>query len=115
MSENEDFEDYDLEIEEEEEVIESKKPVKSKFPKGSQIKLVFRSTIGPSEKLEELTVDADLAVSELKTTLGNVIGLDPEGFHLSIAGRTLDADDILSNYEIEDGQEVLIIPVSTAG
>ncbi|MFX0208744.1 MAG: ubiquitin-like domain-containing protein [Candidatus Hodarchaeota archaeon] len=115
MSENDDIEDFDLEIEEEKEVVESKKPVKSKIPKGSQVKLVFRSTIGPGEKLEELTVDADLAVAELKATLGNIIGLDPDGFHLSIGGRTLDTDDILSNYEIEDGQEVLIIPVSTAG
>ncbi|MFX1511429.1 MAG: ubiquitin-like domain-containing protein [Promethearchaeota archaeon] len=115
MSKNDDIEDFDLEIEEEEEVIESKKPVKSKIPKGLQVKLVFRSTIGPGEKLEELSVDPDLAVAELKETLSKVIGLDPDSFHLSIAGRTLDADDILSNYEIEDGQEVLIIPVSTAG
>ena len=36
-------------------------------------------------------------------------------FHLSISGRTLDRDDVLSNYDLEDGLEVLIIPVSTAG
>lgn len=117
MSENEDFDD--LEIEEEEENLETPevrtKVPTTKVPKGSRITLYFRSTIGPGEKLEKLTVDPEMAVLELKETLGGIFGLDPQDFHLSISGRTLDADDVLSNYDIEDGLECLIIPVSTAG
>ena len=117
MSENEDF--NDLEIEEEEENLEipevrTKVPT-TKVPTGSRITLFFRSTIGPGEKLEKLTVDPEMAVLDLKETLGGIFGLDPQEFHLSISGRTLDTDDVLSNYEIEDGLECLIIPVSTAG
>jgi hypothetical protein len=81
-----------------------------------QIKyLFFRSTIGPGEKLEKLSIDPEMGVSELKETLGGIFGLDPQDFHISISGRTLDRDDVLSNYDLENGLECLIIPVSTAG
>jgi hypothetical protein len=117
MSENEDFDD--LEIEEEEETAEipdvkTKKPT-SNVSAGSRVTLFFRSTIGPGEKLEKLTVDPEMAVLDLKETLGGIFGLDPQDFHLSISGRTLDTDDVLSNYDLEEGLECLIIPVSTAG
>ncbi|MFX0173428.1 MAG: hypothetical protein ACFE9L_16160 [Candidatus Hodarchaeota archaeon] len=117
LSDNEDFDE--LEIEEEEEDIETPpirtKEPSAKVPTGSRITLFFRSTIGPGEKLEKLTIDPEMAVLELKETLGGIFGLDPQDFHLSISGRTLDADDILSNYDLEEGLECLIIPVSTAG
>ncbi len=117
MSNNEDIDEFD-EIENEgegtETPIQSKTP-KSKTPKGSRITLFFRSTIGPGEKLEKLTIDPEMAVQELSTTIGEIFGLDPQDFHLSISGRTLDRDDVLSNYDLEDSLEVLIIPVSTAG
>jgi hypothetical protein len=117
MSENEDFDD--LEIEEEGENIETPvvttKVPTSKAPSDSRVNLFFRSTIGPGEKLEKLTVDPEMGVLDLKETLGRIFGLDPQDFHISISGRTLDTDDVLSNYDIEDGLECLIIPVSTAG
>jgi len=113
--ENSDFEDLDIELDEYEEDEPPKKPIKAKTPFGVRVSLVFRSTIGPGEKMEKLTVDPDVPVKELKRTLGSMLGLDPENFHLSVAGRTLDSDDVLSNYDIADDEEVLIIPVSTAG
>jgi hypothetical protein len=117
MSENEDFDE--LEIEEEEKETE-KSEMKAKIPTtkrptSSRVTLFFRSTIGPGEKLEKLIVDPETVVLELKKTIGGIFALDPQDFHLSIAGRTLDPDDVLSNYDLEDGSEVLIIPVSTAG
>lgn len=117
MSENEDFDEFD---EPEEEGNESLSPIQektpqSKRPQGSRINLFFRSTIGPGEKLEKLNVDPEMSVKELSTTLGDIFGLDPQDFHLSVSGRTMDNDDVLSNYELEDGIEILIIPVSTAG
>ncbi|PWI47047.1 hypothetical protein CEE45_13820 [Candidatus Heimdallarchaeota archaeon B3_Heim] len=116
MSENEEF----IEFEEEEEEgqndssIQSKVP-RSKIPNGQRITLFFRSTIGRHEKQEKLTVDPELSVRELAATVGEIFALDTQDFHLSISGRTLDSDDVLSNYDLEDGLEVLIIPVSTAG
>ena len=117
MSENEDFEELD---ELDEEIQETERPIQSKTPspkmtEGTTVNLFFRSTIGPREKLEKLGVDPNMAVNELKITIGEIFGLNPQDFHLSISGRTLDSDDIVSNYEVEDGMEVLIIPVSTAG
>ena len=114
MSKDDDFEELDFEeLEIEEEIVDNKP--KSNLPPGSRVNLFFRSTIGPGERLEKITVDSNISEAELKNTIGQIFGLEPEDFHLSIAGRTLDADDILSNYDIEDGVEVLIIPVSTAG
>jgi hypothetical protein len=114
--EDEDFED--LEIEEEDISVET--PIQPKTPEkkepiGDRVTLFIRSTIGPSEKLEKLTVDPNISIQELAKTVGQIFGLDSQEFHLSISGRTLDPDDILSNYQLEDGVECLIIPISTAG
>jgi hypothetical protein len=110
---SDDFEDLNIEPQEEPPAA----PVRTKHPVGSRVKVTmfFRSTIGPGEKLEKLTVDSEMPVAELKQTIGAIFSLAPEDFHLSFAGRVADPDDILSNYDIEDGSEALIIPVSTAG
>jgi hypothetical protein len=113
MSENEDFDELEIEEEEEEEILEAQ--MRTKVPSGTQIALFFRSTIGPGEKLEKISVNPEMGVSELKETLGGIFGLSPQDFHISISGRTLDSDDVLSNYDIENGLECLINPVSTAG
>jgi len=115
MSEFDDFEDLEIEIEEEEEEVTTPKAKVPRAPSGQRINLFFRSTIGPSEKIEKLTVDSSMAVRELKQTVSQIFGLDPQDFHLSVAGRTIDTDDVLDNYDVTDGEEVLIIPVSTAG
>lgn len=117
MSENEEFIEFEEEEGEEgqnDSSIQSKVS-RSKVPNGQRITLFFRSTIGRHEKQEKLTVDPELSVRELAATVGEIFALDPQDFHLSISGRTLDSDDVLSNYDLENGLEVLIIPVSTAG
>lgn len=119
---SEDLEELEIEIIEEEESENEKTDteVKDEHPKrefisGERINLFFRSTIGPGEKLEKLMVDPNMAVIDLCETIGQLFGLDSSDFFLSIHGRTLDMDDVLSNYDIDDGTEVLLIPVSTAG
>ena len=114
MSENEDFDEFEELDEQEDDKNRSPVP-ESKIPSGSRITVYFRSTIGPGEKLEKIKVDPETPISELKVTIGSIFALDPQNFHLSIGGRTLDNEDVLSNYELEDGIEALIIPVSTAG
>ncbi len=93
-------------------------PVKSKTPtavKGKKISLFFISTIGPGEKKQKLLVDDSNSVGAVKKTVGNIFGLDPEDFHLSTGGVTMDENSPLKEYGVSDGDEVLLIPASTAG
>ena len=104
-------EDFDEELE----------PVKSKTPStktpsaGKKLTLYFTSTIGPGEKKEKLTVKDANHVSDIKQTLGNLYGLDPNDFHLSSGGVTMDESSRLKDYNINDGDDILLIPASTAG
>ncbi|MBA7515882.1 hypothetical protein ES705_07927 [subsurface metagenome] len=117
---SEEFEEISFDDkEEEEEVIEteikSKTPDKTKTPAGKKISVYFQSTIGPSPKQEKLVVGTDAPISDIKYTVSQIFGLPPDEFHLSHAGRTCDPDDVLEDYDVEDGDTVLLIPVSTAG
>ena len=115
---SEEFEELSFD-EEEEEVEEkdiiSKTPEKSKTPAGKKISVYFQSTIGPSPKQEKLVVATDAPIGDIKYTVSQIFGLPPDEFHLSHAGRTCDPDDTLEDYGVEDGDTVLLIPVSTAG
>lgn len=116
MSEFDD--DLTLDFEEEEQAqpaITSKTPASSKTPAGKKVNVYFQSTVGPSQKQEKMVVSEDAPVGDIKYTVSQVFDLPVEEFHLSHAGRTLDPDDTLSNYDIENGDQILLIPVSTAG
>jgi molybdopterin converting factor small subunit len=73
------------------------------------------STIGPGEKKEKLTVNDGTRVKEIKKTLGNLFGLDPNDFHISSGGVTMDENSQLKDYNLSDGDDILMIPASTAG
>lgn len=96
-------------------------PVKSKTPAsktpaaGKKLTLYFMSTIGPGEKKEKLTVNDSNRVRDIKQTLGNLYGLDPNDFHISSGGVTMDENSSLSDYDVNDGDDILLIPASTAG
>ena len=99
---------------------EEKTPVTSKTPStppagGKKINLYFTSTIGPGEKRQKLLVDDGNTVGAVKQTIGNIFGLDPSDFHLSSGGVTMDDSSPISSYNVSDGDEVLLIPASTAG
>ncbi len=117
-----DFEDLSLDTlpEEEPVLVKSKTPASAKTPSnagpsGPKVNLFFKSTVGPGERTEKMVVGKNATVGDLKYTLGNVFGLDPDDFHLSSAGRTMDENDKVGNYDIGDGDEILLIPHSTAG
>ncbi|MFX0094674.1 MAG: ubiquitin-like protein [Candidatus Hodarchaeota archaeon] len=117
MSNSEEFEDFeDLEeLEEEYEApVKSKAPT-AKIPSERKISLFFKTTVGPGESTEKMVVSKEAPVKDIKYTVGQVFGLRPEDFHLSHAGRTLDPNDTMGNYDVENGDEILLIPVSTAG
>ncbi len=54
-------------------------------------------------------------VSDVKRTLGNLFGLDPDEFHLSSGGVTMDEGDQLRDHNLNNGDDILLIPASTAG
>ena len=98
-----------------EEPLKSKTPA-SKIPSaGKKLTLYFMSTIGPGEKKEKLTVNDSNNVRDIKQTLGNLYGLDPNDFHISSGGVTMDENSTLSDYDVSDGDDILLIPASTAG
>ena len=104
-----------------EEPVEKAPAMKSKTPAvtpaagGRKVNLFFLSTIGPGEKRQKLLVDDGNPISAIKRTVGNIFGLDPNDFHLSSGGVTMDENSPLKQYKINDGDEVLLIPASTAG
>ena len=95
--------------------IKSKSPGRKNPPEGDKITLYFVSTIGPGEKKQKLTINTGNIISDIKETIGNIYGLEPLNFHLSAGGVTLDELRQLNDYAIKDGDDVLIIPASTAG
>ena len=109
------FEEFDEDLELEEVPMKSKTPA-SKIPSAGKKKTVyFVSTIGPGEKKEKLTVNDGNRVEDIKQTLGNLYGLDPNDFHLSSGGVTMDENNTLRDYNVSDGDDILMIPASTAG
>ena len=100
-----------------EEPVKSKTPAsKTKTPSaGKKLTLYFMSTIGPGEKKEKLTVNDGNCVDDIKSTLGNLYGLDPNDFHLSSGGVTMDENSPLRDYDVNNGDDILLIPASTAG
>ncbi len=110
------FEEFDLEEEiEATPAMKSKTPASSKTPAGSKKNVYFQSTVGPSQKQEKMVVSEAAPVGDIKYTVSQLFGLPADEFHLSHAGRTLDPDDTLENYGVDNGDTILLIPVSTAG
>jgi len=95
--------------------IDSKTPSARTVPGGKKISVFFMSTIGPGEKKQKMVVDTGNIVESIKQTVGNLFGLDPADFHLSSGGITLTESDSLLDYNIADGDDILLIPASTAG
>ena len=125
---DEDLEDLDEELEEmyeevteepltktPEEEVESKVPIAKTITEGKKISVFFMSTIGPGEKKQKLTVNDRNLVGDIKETVANLFGLDPADFHLSSGGVTMDENNSLSDYNVRDGDDILLIPASIAG
>ncbi len=115
------FDEFDEDLE----LTEIKTPsLKSKTPAsktpsgpsgGKKISVYFMSTIGPGEKKQKLVVNDGNPVSDIKRTVGNIFALDPNDFHLSSGGVTMDESAPFKEYNVSNGDDVLLIPASTAG
>lgn len=108
------FDEFDEDLIDEESV-KSKTPATKTPSAGKKLTLYFMSTIGPGEKKEKLSVNDSNRVDDIKSTLGNIYGLDPNDFHLSSGGVTMDENNPLRDYDVNNGDDILLIPASTAG
>lgn len=95
--------------------IKFKKPILESEDFFDIIKVYITSTVGPGEKRQDLRIKLSNLVIDLKDTIGKIFGLTPENFHLSSGGITFDEQLLLKDYNLEEGDEILIIPSSTAG
>lgn len=116
---DEDLSDDSEDVYEPPEIVSHNEEPKSKSPspapEGEKISVFFMSTIGPGEKKQKLLVNTGNNAGAIKETVANLFGLDPSDFHLSTGGVTLDETSTLSDYDIRDGDDILLIPASTAG
>ena len=104
--------DEDLESEvPEEDIIDSKTPSRE----SKKITIYFMSTIGPGEKKQKLNVNDGNLISDIKETVGNLFALNPLDFHLSYGGITMDESNPLGEYNVKNGDDILLIPASIAG
>ena len=98
-----------------------KKDFRAKTPEhkisreGKKISVFFLSTIGPGEKKQKLMVNDANQVGDIKETVANLFALDPSDFHLSSGGVTMDENNQLNDYNVADGDDILLIPASIAG
>lgn len=125
---DEDLEDLEEELEEDieenpedplveihEKEVESKTPSTKIIHGGKKISVYFMSTIGPGEKKQKLTINDGNLVGDIKETVANLFGLDPSDFFLSSGGVTMDENIVLRDYNVSDGDDILLIPASIAG
>ncbi|NVM19772.1 MAG: hypothetical protein HWN80_18870 [Candidatus Lokiarchaeota archaeon] len=117
-------EDFDESLDEDIDDPTSKSPtndVRAKTPElkssseGKKISVFFLSTIGPGEKKQKLLVFTGNKVGDIKDTVANLFALDPSDFHLSSGGVTMEETSYLSDYNLVDGDDILLIPASVAG
>ena len=95
----EDFDEFDEDLDDEPvssktpaeaaQPVSSKTPAAKAAPKGEQISLFFESTVGPGGKKQKLLVNTGNSVADVKTTVGNIFGLNPADFHLAQGGVTM--------------------------
>ncbi|MFW9821434.1 MAG: hypothetical protein ACFFE4_00775 [Candidatus Thorarchaeota archaeon] len=114
LEEDLDEEPEDLPSDNVNEEINSKTPIPKIPSEGKKISVYFISTIGP-EKKQKLLVNTGNRVGDIKQTVANLFALDPADFYLSALGITMDEQYALSNYEVDDGDDILLIPASIAG
>jgi hypothetical protein len=112
--------EFDEDLEEEidpipDKEINSKTPAVKPIPEGKKISVYFMSTIGPGEKKQKLLINSGNLVGDIKETVANLFGLDPADFYLSSGGVTMDEQNPLKDYYVDDGDDILLIPASIAG
>ena len=79
------------------------------------INVFIISILKPGEKTRDLKINLNIKISALKETVGNLFGLTPVDFHLSSGGIILSENTQMKDYDIEEGDEIVVIPSRVAG
>ncbi len=78
------------------------------------INIFIISILNPGEKTRDLNINLNNKISALKETVGHLFGLKPANFHLSCGGITFDENLVLKDYNLEEGDEIVVIPSRVA-
>ena len=79
------------------------------------INVFIISILNPGERMRDLNINLNIKISTLKETVGNLFGLTPIDFHLSSGGIILSENTQIKDYDIEEGDEIVVIPSRVAG
>ncbi|MHA1144445.1 MAG: ubiquitin-like domain-containing protein [Candidatus Helarchaeota archaeon] len=91
----------------------AKKPHEAEL--GDPLNIYFKTTVGPGEKTQKLVVNEKAPISEVKYTCGQIFSLDPQDFHFSAGGITMEETKNFADYGVKNDETILLIPTSTAG
>ncbi len=85
-------------------------PPKNKINLKDQIRVYIRSLVEPGEITKLIIVDTTELISTVKKRVGVLFNYELEGFLLSSGGILLSEDKQIQNYDIDDDDEIALIP-----
>lgn len=95
--------------------VKLKPPVQGTSEKEEFVNVYIVSIMNPGKKIQDLTINLKNKISELKKTVGNIFNITHLQFHLSSGGITFDEDLILKDYNLDNGDEIVVIPSRVVG
>lgn len=75
-----------------------------------QLRVYVRSLVEPGEKTKIIIVDTKDSINTVKKQIGILFNYDLENFHLSSGGILLNPKSHIDDYEIDDDDEIALIP-----
>ncbi|MFX0028206.1 MAG: ubiquitin-like protein [Candidatus Hermodarchaeota archaeon] len=78
-----------------------------------QIRVYVRSLVEPGEKTKIVIVDTSDIVNNVKNKIGVLFNYEQDVFHLSSGGILLNPESHIDDYDIDDDDEIALIPSRT--
>jgi hypothetical protein len=78
---------------------------------GEKLRVYVRSLLEPGEKTKLMIIDADELVSSIKQKVAILFDYNQVDFLLSSGGILLDEDSLIKEYDIDDDDEIALIPI----
>jgi len=76
----------------------------------NNIRVYVRSLVEPGEKTRIITIETTELINTIKERVGILFNYDLEDFHLSSGGILLDQNSFIKDYDIDDYDEIALIP-----
>jgi hypothetical protein len=80
-----------------------------------QLRLYVRSLVEPGEKTKIIIVDTKDSINSVKEQIGILFNYNQENFHLSSGGILLNPNSHIDDYDIDDDDEIALIPSRKSG